>query len=109
MVRGLARGVLSSRLAGRLDARWSSGAAALRDARARGADEGTVEAYGVALLSRALALTATEAPAGAYEAAGREGYFGLKALARSFEDTRPVDAWAPDGLARAVTGQTPRK
>ncbi|NTX16892.1 hypothetical protein HUA76_39575 [Myxococcus sp. CA056] len=109
VVRELARGLLSSRLAGRLGARWAGGAAALKDARAKGAGEGTVDDYGVALLSRALALTATGAPAGAYEAAQREGYFGLKTLSRSFEDTRPVDVWALDGLARAVTQQANRK
>ncbi|WP_163867341.1 hypothetical protein [Myxococcus eversor] len=109
VVRALARGVLSARLAGRLGARWAGGAAALKDARARGAGEGTVDDYGVALLSRALALTATGAPAGAYEDASREGYFGLKTLSRSFEDARPVDVWALDGLARAVTWQAPRK
>ncbi|WP_426746363.1 hypothetical protein VZQ01_41005 [Myxococcus faecalis] len=109
VVRELARGVLSSRLSGRLGARWAGGAAALKDARARGAGEGTVDEYGVALLSRALALTATGAPAGAYEAAGRDGYFGLKTLSRSFEEARPVDAWALDGLARAVPQQAPRK
>jgi len=109
LVRALSRGVLGARLAGRLGPRWPGGAAVLKEARARGAGEGTVDEYGVALLSRALALTATGAPAGAYEAAGREGYFGLKHLARSFEDSRPVDAWALDGLARVVSDPALRK
>jgi hypothetical protein len=61
------------------------------------------------LLSRALALVATKAQEAAYEAAGRQGYFGLKTLARSFEDSRPVDAWALDGLSRVVGGQAQPK
>ncbi|MCP3104916.1 hypothetical protein LZ198_39225 [Myxococcus sp. K15C18031901] len=109
LVRELSRGVLGARLAGRLGPRWSGGASLLKDARARGASEGTVDDYAVALLSRALALTATNAPAGAYEVAGREGYFGLKQLARSFEGSRPVDAWALDGLARVISDPAQRK
>ncbi|WP_164018206.1 hypothetical protein [Pyxidicoccus trucidator] len=109
VVREFARGVLSSRMGARLESRWASGAGVLREARVAGAGESTVGDYGVALLSRALALVATEAQEAAYEAAGRQGYFGLKSLARSFDDSRPVDAWALDGLARVVPGQALRK
>ncbi|MCP3142242.1 hypothetical protein [Pyxidicoccus xibeiensis] len=109
VVRELARGVLSSRLAGRLEGRWAGGAEALRKARTVGAGEASVGEYGVALVSRALALRATGAQEAAYEAAGRQGYFGLKTLVRSIDDSRPVDAWALEGLARAVSGQALRK
>lgn len=109
LVREFARGVLSSRMGARLEGRWTGGAMALREARVAGAGEATVGEYGVALLSRALALRATGAQEAAYEAAGRQGYFGLKALARSFEDVRPVDAWALDGLSRVTPGQAHRK
>jgi hypothetical protein len=109
VVRELARGVLSSRMGARLESRWTGGAVTLREARGAGAGEATVGEYGVALLSRALALMATGAQEAAYEAAGRQGYFGLKALARSFDDPRPVDAWALDGLNRVNPGQALRK
>ncbi|MFP2925495.1 hypothetical protein ACLESO_09805 [Pyxidicoccus sp. 3LG] len=109
VVREYARGVLSARLAGRLEGRWTGGAAALREARTVGVGETTVGEYGVALVSRALALRATGAQEAAYEAAGRQGYFGLKALARSIDDSRPVDAWALEGLSRSVSGQALRK
>ena len=105
VVREFARGVLSSRMGSRLEGRWTSGPGVLQEARVAGAGESTVGEYGVALLSRALALVATKAQEAAYEAAGRQGYFGLKTLARSFEDSRPVDAWALEGLARVVPGQ----
>jgi hypothetical protein len=90
-------------------ARWAAGPALLREAQALGAREVTVGEYAVALLSRALALAALQAPDSAYEAAQREGYFGLKTLAGSFEDARPVDAWALEGLARVSTGRAQRK
>lgn len=109
VVREFARCVLSSRMGARLESRWTGGAVTLREARVAGAGEATVGEYGVALLSRALALRATGAQEAAYEAAGRQGYFGLKSLARSFEDSRPVDAWALDGLARVGPGQAHRK
>ncbi len=104
-----ARVMLPSRVGEQAQARWAAGPALLREAQARGAREETVGEYAVALLSRALALAATEAPDAAYEAAGREGYFGLKALAGSFADPRPVDAWALEGLARVGSEQPSRK
>jgi hypothetical protein len=89
--------------------RWAAGPAILKEAQSLGAREATVGEYAVALLGRALALAALVAPESAYEAASREGYFGLKALAGSFGDPRPVDGWALEGLARVGTGRPLRK
>jgi hypothetical protein len=104
-----ARILLPPRVGEQAQARWAAGPALLREAQALGAREATVGEYAVALLSRALALAAVEAPDSAYEAAQREGYFGLKALAGSFGDPRPVDAWALEGLARVGSGRALRK
>ena len=81
----------------------------MKEAQGLGAREVTVGEYAVALLSRALALAALEAPDSAYEAASRQGYFGLKELAGSFGDSRSVDGWALEGLARVGTGRPLRK
>ncbi|WP_224249821.1 hypothetical protein [Hyalangium gracile] len=104
-----ARLMLPARVGEQAQARWTAGPALLKEAQGLGAREATVGEYAVALLSRALALAALEAPDSAYEAAGRQGYFGLKALAGSFGDARPVDAWALEGLARVGTGRPLRK
>ncbi|HEX8706613.1 MAG TPA: hypothetical protein VF815_47710 [Myxococcaceae bacterium] len=104
-----ARVLLSPQVGEQAQARWAAGPALLREAQALGAREATVGEYAVALLSRALALAAVEAPDSAYETAQREGYFGLKALAGSFGDPRPVDAWALEGLSRVAAGRAPRK
>jgi hypothetical protein len=104
-----ARQVLPPQVGEQAQARWAAGPALLQEARALGAREGTVGEYAVALVSRALALTALGAPDSAYEAASREGYFGLKALAGSFGDPRPVEAWAPEALARMGSGRPSRK
>jgi hypothetical protein len=104
-----ARLMLPPRVGEQAQARWAAGPALLREAQALGAREATVGEYAVALVSRALALAALEAPDSAYETASREGYFGLKGLAGSFGDSRSVDAWVLEGLARIGTGQAPRK
>jgi hypothetical protein len=104
-----ARLMLPPQVGEQAQARWAAGPSLLREAQGRGVREATVGEYAVALLSRALALAALQAPDSAYEAASREGYFGLKTLAGSFGDTRPVDAWALEGLARVGSGQPLRK
>lgn len=108
-VREYARVMLPPQVGEQAQARWAAGPALLREAQALGAREATVGEYAVALLSRALALAALEAPDSAYEAAQREGYFGLKALAGSFADQRPVEAWALEGLARVASSRPHRK
>jgi hypothetical protein len=109
VIREYARLLLAPKVGERVAERWTQGPALLSEARALGAREGTVGEYAVALLGRAAALSAVNAPDSAYEAAGREGYFGLRELARSFEDSRPVDAWAQEGLGRVVSGRPLRK
>ncbi|MFL5347961.1 MAG: hypothetical protein ACJ8AT_24480 [Hyalangium sp.] len=104
-----ARLLLPQRVGEQAQARWAAGPALLKEAQGLGAREATVGEYAVALVSRALALAALEAPDSAYEAASRQGYFGLKALAGSFADSRPVDAWVLEGLARVGSGHPSRK
>ncbi|MDC0707609.1 hypothetical protein POL68_03920 [Stigmatella sp. ncwal1] len=104
-----ARTLLPARIGEQAQTRWAAGPALLREAQALGAKETTVGAYAVSLLSRALALSALAAPISAYEDAGREGYFGLQELAGSFDNPRPVDAWALEGLARVGSERPSRK
>jgi hypothetical protein len=84
-------------------AAWGGGAALLREARGLGATEASPAAYATALFTRALALRATEAPEAAFDAAAQQGYFGLRDIARGFDDPRPVEAWALEALQRAET------
>lgn len=104
-----ARLLLPPRVSEQAQAQWAAGPSLLKEAQALGAREATVGEYAVALVSRALALAAMGAPDSAYEAASREGYFGLKILAGSFEDPRPVDGWVMEGLARVAAGRPSRK
>ena len=65
--------------------------------------------YATALFTRALALKATNAPDAAWDAASQKGYFGLKDIAKAFEDGRPVETWALDALAKAETRRPAKK
>jgi hypothetical protein len=89
-------------------AAWGGGAGLLRDAQAAGAQENTPAEYAQALFSRALALKAMEAGDPAYEAAAAQGYFGLKEIGRGFDDSRPLEAWALEALAKAETRKPAR-
>jgi hypothetical protein len=109
VVREYTRWVVSERVAERMKGRWPQGSTLWRQAQALGVGEDSPEAYAVALLARALALRVVEAPGEDYEAATRKGYFGVRELARSFDDVRPVDDWALEALARVEPGRPPRK
>jgi hypothetical protein len=100
LVRAYAQVILEPTVAKKAKS-WRGGSAVLMDARALGATETDAVAYATALFSRALALKAIDAPDAAYEAAAKDGYFGLKDIARAFDDARPVEAWAQDALAKA--------
>lgn len=90
-------------------AQWGGGNTLLREAQALGAAETSVTAYATALFTRALALKATNAPDKDWDAAAQKGYFGLKDIAKAFEDGRPVDSWALDALAKAETRRPAKK
>lgn len=101
VVREYARVFLEPQVAKRAQTGWSGGPAALREAQAMGAREDNVGQYATSLFARALALNAMGALDSAYEAQAQQGYFGLKEIARGFEDSRPLDAWVVDALVRA--------
>ncbi|MBM4378567.1 MAG: hypothetical protein FJ086_04595 [Deltaproteobacteria bacterium] len=96
-----ARVVLEPQVSRKAESGWGNGAALLREAQLSGAAEKSVGAYAVALLSRAAALRALGAQDAAWDQAATQGYFGLKDLARGFDDGgKPLDTWMLDALAR---------
>lgn len=88
---------------------WGGGNTLFREAQSLGATEGSVSEYALALFTHALALKATNAPDSAWDAAGQRGYFGLKDIAKGFEDGRPVETWALEALAKAETRRPAKK
>ncbi|MFZ5469703.1 MAG: hypothetical protein ACOZIN_09725 [Myxococcota bacterium] len=109
VLREYARVLLEPKVSKKAQTSWAGGAALLREARLVGASERTVGEYAAALLSRALALRALDAADAVYEAATQQGYFGLKDIAKSFDDSRAVDAWALEALAKAETRRPAKK
>jgi len=90
-------------------AKWAGGAQVLREAQLAGASEKTVADYATELFARAVAMQAMGADDKAYEAAAAKGYFGLKELAKSFGEGKPLEAWAADGLSRVEARRPQRK
>lgn len=82
---------------------WSGGATLLKEAQLAGAQERTVPEYASALFARAAALKAQDAADGQYDAQAQAGYFGLKDIAKGFDDGKPLEAWAMDALKTAET------
>jgi hypothetical protein len=109
VLREFARAYVEPSIGKKAQAGWSGGPGLLHEAQLAGATEASVSDYASALIARAAALKALEAPDAAYEAAGNKGYFGLKEVARGFDDGRPVDAWALEALARAETRRPVKK
>ncbi len=109
VVREYGRAFIEPQVSKKAQASWAGGASLLKEAQLLGAPERTVGDYASALVARALALRALDAPDAAYESAAGQGYFGLKEIARGFDEGRPVDAWALDALAKAEARRPARK
>jgi hypothetical protein len=79
---------------------WAGGAQVLREAQLAGANEQTVPEYATALLTMAVSLKAMDANDAAWEAAAARGYFGIKSVAKMFEDGKPLDGWLLDAMQK---------
>lgn len=89
--------------------RWGGGAGLLREAQLAGAPEKTVGEYATALVSLAAAMKAMGASDAAMDDAAKRGYFGIKDVARMFDDGRPLDAWVLDALQKAEARRPAKK
>lgn len=88
---------------------WPGGATVLREAQLAGANEQSVQEYATAVFTTALALKAMDANDAAYDAAAARGYFGIKDVAKLFDDGKPFESWVIDGLQRVETRRPAKK
>lgn len=88
---------------------WAGGAQLLKEAQVAGATEQTVGDYATALFTNAVALKALDANDAAWEAAQNRGYFGVRDIAKMFDDGKPLDAWVMDALSKAETRRPAKK
>jgi hypothetical protein len=90
-------------------AAWPGGAAVLREAQLAGASDQTVQDYATSLFTTALALRSTDASDAAYDAAAARGYFGIRDVAKLFDEGKPFETWVLDGLQRVETRRPVKK
>ena len=88
---------------------WGGGAQLLKEAQVAGATEQTVGDYATGLFTYAVALKALNANDAAWEAAQNKGYFGIKDIAKMFDEGKPLDGWVLDALAKAETRRPAKK
>ncbi len=84
---------------------WAGGTQVLREAQLAGANEQTVQEYATAVLTMAVALKAMDANDATWEAAQNRGYFGLKQVAKLYEEGKPLDGWVLDAMQRVETSR----
>lgn len=82
---------------------WAGGAQVLREAQLAGATEQTVADYALGILTACVQLKAMEASEATYDALAAKGYFGIKDVAKMFDDGKPVDTWVLDAMQKVET------
>jgi len=88
---------------------WAGGPAVLREAQVSGVTDGSVREYATSLLSLAVALRALEANDAAWLAAENKGYFGIREVAKMFDDSKPVDTWVLEAMKLVETRRPAKK
>lgn len=90
-------------------AKWAGGAAVLKEAQLAGATETTVQEYAAGAIAEAVALRSLDANDAAYEAASSRGYFGIKDIAKLFDEGKPLDTIVSDALGKIETRRPAKK
>jgi hypothetical protein len=89
-------------------ARWAGGAQVLREAQLAGANEQSVAEYATAVLTTAVALRAMDANDAAWENA-QARYFGIKDVAKLFDEGKPLEGWILDAMRQVETRRPAKK
>jgi hypothetical protein len=90
-------------------AKWAGGAAVLREAQLAGATEQTVQDFASSILSRAVALRALGAGDAELEAAAAKGAFGIKDVAKLFEEGKPLEGLVLEAMQKIETRRPAKK
>ncbi len=88
---------------------WSGGAAVLREAQISGVADQSVQEYATSLLTTAVALKALDANDATWEAANARGYFGIREVAKMFDEGKPVETWVLDAMQKVETRRPAKK
>lgn len=88
---------------------WGGGPLLHKEAQVAGATEQTVVEYATGLLTYAVALKALDANDAVWDAAQNKGYFGIRDIAKMFDEGKPLEGWILDALAKAETRRPAKK
>ena len=90
-------------------AKWGGGVQVLKEAQVAGATEQTVQEYAAETISTALALKAMDAPDAAWEAAQSRGAWGIRDIAKSFDEGKPLETLVMDAMQKIETRRPGKK
>jgi hypothetical protein len=88
---------------------WAAGQTMLKEAQLAGAPDTTPAEYAASLVGTAVALKAMDANDLAYEVAAQRGYFGVKDVAKMFDEGKPLESWLMDALSKAESKRPSKK
>lgn len=89
--------------------KWGGGVQVLKEAQVAGATEQTVQEYAAETISTALALKAMDAPDAAWDAAQARGAWGIRDIAKLFDDGKPLEALVMDAMQKIETRRPGKK
>lgn len=89
--------------------KWSGGVAVLKEAQLSGVTDESLQDYATAAICTALALRASEAPDAAWEAANSKGYFGIRDIARLFDEGKALDVIVMEAMQKLETRRPAKK
>lgn len=94
---------------GRQVSKWAGGVPVLREAQLAGATEQSLHELATSVIASAIALKAIEAPDAAWEAAASRGYFGIRDVARLFDEGKPLDTLVVEAMQKIETRRPAKK
>jgi hypothetical protein len=94
---------------GRQVSKWAGGVPVLKEAQLAGATEQSLAELATSVISQAIALRALEAPDAAWEAAAARGYFGIRDVARLFDEGKPLDTVVVEAMQKIETRRPAKK
>ncbi|MFT3707879.1 MAG: hypothetical protein QM817_09505 [Archangium sp.] len=89
--------------------KWAGGVPVLKEAQLAGVTDQSLQEYATAAICTAIALRAIEAPDAAWEAANTKGYFGIRDIARLFDEGKPLDTIVVDAMQKLETRRPAKK
>lgn len=94
---------------GRQVSKWAGGVPVLKEAQLAGASEQSLHDFATSVIASAIALRALEAPDAAWEAAAARGYFGIRDVAKLFDEGKPLDTVVVDAMQKIETRRPAKK